>query len=98
MKQGGLQGKARDTFKWIKNRATVAEQLEKALNTKHKSDSVQEQLVPQELIKLSDKGRVRRIKEKVWKVLERPTGERKRMLDEVWMKKFDVIKPPRLGF
>ena len=38
--------------------------------------------VSAELMKKSDKGRIRRIKEKVWKVLRRPTNMKLRLVND----------------
>ena len=44
--------------------------------------------IDEELVKQSDKGRVRRIKEKVWKVLNRPSNMKLRLTNDV-----DIVLP-----
>ena len=70
MKAEKLDTVTYSTFKWLRNRKTAAEQEEEA-NSEGRSPSVVSTDILQRN-KQSDKGRVRRIKDKVWRVLKLP--------------------------
>ena len=53
-----------------------------------------EQIVQRD--KLSDKGRVRRLIEKVKKVLIEPKEERYRLVSEKWIDRFEAINPENM--
>ena len=72
MKHGTLDAKTYDTFKWKRNRMTAAERAEEIIHNRYNSTVSKDNPVeiPKELVKQSDKGRVRRLKAKVRNVLE----------------------------
>ena len=52
-------------------------------------------MTPREMVerdKLSDKGRVRRLIEKVQRVLRESPQERRRLLSEEWVERFEAVK------
>ena len=74
MKAGKLDDVTHKTFKWMKNRLTAAEkeQLERDKNGDQDVPAEQKPLNIVERDKRADKGRIRRIKEKVIRIIAQP--------------------------
>ena len=94
MKASTLDDVMKKTFRWIRQRKTAAEKEVEAGELQYVMSPSGE--VPANIIlrnKLSDKGRVRRIKEKVWRVLHHPRRIRQKLLTDAWMDRFDEVRP-----
>ena len=91
LKQGTLDHRTNTTFKWLRNRMTAYEKAQAQLPAGEAASGAG--LITTEKIKQSEKDRVRRIKNKVWRVLEKPQAERKKLLGGKWLARFDLIKP-----
>ena len=70
-----------NTFKWIKNRYTAAERAEFNLGQNGPTNTICE--------KECNKGRIRRLKVKVKRVMSLPRSERQALLSPSWMDLFD---------
>lgn len=73
MKADKLDSVTKKTFKWVRNRKTAAER--EAEVRLEGEDQLSDGTVPDHILqrdKLADKGRIRRFKEKVWRVLKMP--------------------------
>ena len=86
MKERKLDPITKNTFKWNRKRLTAAERAQIQICKKQGKKIKKGKNMPtidEELVKQSDKGRVRRIKEKVWKVLNRPSNMKLRLTNDV---------------
>ena len=97
MVAGTLDKKTNETFKWIKNRPIAAERerqeqstTSKELGNKMKSSDI----VARD--KKANKGRVRRLKDKVSRILDKPQEVRMSLLSTKWLKMLNQI-PNREG-
>ena len=88
MKEGRLDGRTQNTFKWIKNRPTAAEreEMENASNGTKSPEIIKRD-------QRADKGRISRIKIKVWQVISRPRAERKKLVGQEWYLLMNKIDP-----
>ena len=83
LQQNTLDQQTLRTFKWQRKRLTLHE---RAVLLGESKDVLDEQTIKQ--IKESDKGRVRKIKVKVWAVLRRPHSLQRHLLGPDWLEKF----------
>ena len=101
MKAGTLDSVTSNTFKWMKNRLTAAEKekLEQDKNLIINRDQSADDPAPKPLHiinrdKRADKGRIRRIKEKVIRIKTRPRSQQEEMLSPDWLALFDSLPDP----
>ena len=83
LKAKSLDPQTLETFKWKRKRLSLYEKV--ALS---KSENGPQTVVSERQRKESDKGRVRKIKAKVWHVLLKSEVDQKRLLGTEWFEKF----------
>ena len=93
MKSGTLDAVTHSTFRWLRNRKTAAER--EAAAQANKNDSASESVPADTRVrdKLADKGRVRRIKVKIWRIVVLPKKTREKLLGTEWKAVFSNVKP-----
>ena len=84
--QNTLDAKTYKTFKWQRNRLTLQEKAELEGQT---INMTAEKAIQQK--KESDKGRVRKLKVKVWNVITKPYSEQRKLLSPYWLEKFQQL-------
>ena len=84
MKERTLDPLTLRTFQWIKGRMTAAERARLRAGRNGPTEHICE--------KESDKGRIRRLKVKVQRVMSRPRAEWQKFLSPAWIELFDQVK------
>ena len=86
MQLGTLDAVTRKTFKWIKNRPTAAEReaREETNDNRNRCTATRARMI---IVrdKIADKGRVRRLKEKVRRILKLPKDIRRTLASARWL-------------
>ena len=91
MKAGTLSDLMRQTFKWKRNRRTEGEKqllIVKSAGMEMPLPTEEEAAAMKKRDKLSDKGRVRRLIEKVWHVLSLPLEEIQKLVSPDYIDRF----------
>ena len=83
LKAKSLDPQTLETFKWQRKRLSLYERM--ALSQSENGPQI---VVSERQQKESDKGRVRKIKAKVWHVLLKSEVDQKRLLGPEWFEKF----------
>ena len=88
MKDGTLDDITAQTFKWIKNRLTAAER-EEVSGVREEVDVNDPQIKARDY--RADKGRIRRLKEKIERVLKMPQAAKEEMIGAHWLERLENL-------
>ena len=83
-----MDRRTKQTFKWLRNRTTAHE---RALQDVVEGKTTEVPNVTIKQVKQSEKDRVRRIKNKIMRVLAKPREERKKLVSAKWLDRFDEV-------
>lgn len=88
MKDGTLDEVTGQTFKWIRNRLTAAER-EEVLGVRQDVDVNDPEIKARDY--RADKGRIRRLKEKIERVLKMPQAAKQEMIGAHWLERLENL-------
>lgn len=98
MKEGRLCARTQKTFSWINNRPTAAEREDQAKELDPAYPAQKETRTEATKYTIlrdmrADKGRISRLKIKVWQVIAQPRAERKKQVGREWYLLMNKIDP-----